>query len=264
MTNTRIPEVTDMTEANMTRLKRILVFALILVLAAGAMLPAGADAMSKNKKKKKKTPKPRVAVVDTVTTSSKRMVKVLRKNGFKVELIYTDAVDVARYDGLVIPGGNNIDPSIYGAERNEYTYGDDANKDRIQIKAILDFAAAGKPVLGICRGCQVVNVAFGGTINQHIDGWHKGNRRIIIAPGTWMYKKYGARPKVNHYHHQCVETLGEGLIATEWDAADGFIEGIQHVSLPVYGLQWHPDSMGKKGYKVFVKFRKTCIKYRKK
>lgn len=247
----------------LSRIKRIALSVLAIMLIVALAAPVGVDAASRKSKKKKRYTKPYVVVVDTYNNNSNNMRKYLRRNGFKVDIVYSEAVDVSRYDGLVIPGGNNIDPGIYGAERDPHTYGTDAAKDRIQIKAIQDFAAANKPVLGVCRGCQVVNVAFGGTINQHIEGWHKNYRRILIQKGTWLYKAYGKRPKVYHYHHQCVDQLGNGLVATQWDAADGNIEGIQHVSLPVFGLQWHPDGMRSKGNKVFKQYRKVVEKYRK-
>lgn len=252
-----------MTKLN--RIKRIETCLLALLLIVVLIAPAGVDAASRNKKKKKKKPsKPVVCVVDNNVNSANSMIKHLKKSGFIALMEYSDAIDVSKYDGLVIPGGNNIDPSVYGAELDPHTYKFDAAKDRIQIKAIQDFANARKPVLGICRGCQVVNVAFGGTINQHIEGWHKDYRRVRIQKGTWLYPYYGKRPKVYHWHHQCVDRLGNGLIATEWDEADGTIEAIQHVSLPVYGVQWHPDGMGRKGKKVFKAFNKVCKKYRKK
>lgn len=209
-------------------------------------------------------------IVDNETGSSKRMRKYLTKAGFDVTLVDSMDFEVEDYDTLVIPGGHNITPSIYGAERDEHTYGTDEEIDKLQIAAVQAFAEAEKPILGVCRGCQLVNVAFGGTINQHIPGWHKKNRRVKIERGSWLYYRLGTSESVYHYHHQCVEELGEGLVATMWDKKDGHIEGFEHETLPVYGIQWHPDSMGNRGIDVFRYYKedilgmKTVKKYEKK
>ena len=204
--------------------------------------------------------RPRVLVLDD--NYAQGIAKILGKNGCDAEILWTKYIDVSRYDGLVIPGGHNIDPRMYGAKRAPETYGTNIKKDRIQVNMIRQFAKANKPVLGVCRGCQVVNVAFGGTICQHIPGWHKWNRNIKIKKGSWLYKAYGSKASVYHFHHQCVQKLGDGLIATQWDAGDGRIEAIEHKTLPVYAVQWHPDAMDAKGYGVFREFRKVCVRYK--
>lgn len=201
-------------------------------------------------------------VVDFETSSSKRMVKYLKKAGFQVDRVESiDAFNVDDYDTLVIPGGHNITPSIYGAERDEHTYGTNIEIDKLQIKAVKLFVKAEKPVLGVCRGCQLVNVAMGGTINQHIPGWHKNYRTVKIDRSSWLYPKIGATESVFHYHHQCVEQLGKGLIATQWDEQDEHIEAYQHESLPIYGIQWHPDKMGKQGVDIFKYYKELVIEY---
>lgn len=194
---------------------------------------------------------------------NQRVVKHFSKVGVEVTTVYDiNQVDPALYDGLVIPGGNNIDPRVYHAKRSKKTYGTDINKDWLQIEAVKRFAAAGKPVLGLCRGCQVINVAFGGTIKQHIR-WHKGFRKVRNVKGYWMYRMYGKTRKTYHYHHQCVARLGSGLVATSYDSRSRHIESIQHRKLPVYGIQWHPDcKVGRQGYRVFESFRDICLVYR--
>ena len=203
--------------------------------------------------------KPKALIVDNETGSSKRMRKYLTKAGFDVTMVDSMDFEVEDYDTLVIPGGHNITPSIYGAERDEHTYGTDEEIDKLQIAAVKAFAEKKKPILGVCRGCQLVNVAFGGTINQHIPGWHKKNRRVKIERGSWLYYRLGTSESVYHYHHQCVEELGEGLVATMWDKKDGHIEGFEHESLPVYGIQWHPDSMGNRGIDVFRYYKEDIL-----
>ena len=193
---------------------------------------------------------------------NQRVVKYFNRVGVKVTTVYDlKLVDPSKYDGLIIPGGHNIDPRMYHAKRSKKTYGTDINKDRIQITAVKRFAYAGKPILGLCRGCQVINVAFGGTIKQHIK-WHKGFRKDRNVKGYWMYQMFGATRSCYHYHHQCVQKLGKGLVATSYDKKSKHIESIQHKTLPIYGIQWHPDAkIERQGLKVFREFRDICRKY---
>lgn len=206
------------------------------------------------------TTPPKAALVDYDTEDAERVIGYLELAGFEAERVEdVDSLDPSDYDALIIPGGHNITPSVYGAERDEHTYGTSLKKDKMQINAIHKFVDAAKPILGICRGEQVLNVAFGGTINQHIPGWHKLYRDVNIQEGSWLYDLLGEKASVYHFHHQCIDMLGEGLIATQWDAEDNHIEAIEHESLPVYGLQWHPDSMDEAGVKVFESFKEIVV-----
>lgn len=208
----------------------------------------------------KVTTSPHLLMVDN-DKENERVVKEFRKVGVKVTTVYKlSRIDPDKYDGLIIPGGHNIDPRMYHAKRSKYTYGTDIKKDRLQIEAVKRFADAGKPVLGLCRGCQVINVAFGGTIKQHIR-WHKYFRTVRNVKGYWMYSMYGRKKNTYHFHHQCVKKLGKGLVATSYDVRSRYIESIQHKTLPVYGVQWHPDTAIKKqGNKIFREFKKICLK----
>lgn len=236
--------------------RRIAVLLVIAAILAGCMpLTVLAEAQTSEPA----TRKVRLLMVDN-SKENERVVKEFRKAGVRVTTVYSlRKVDPDKYDGLIIPGGHNIDPRMYGAKRSKYTYGTNLKKDKLQVKAVKRFAEAGKPILGLCRGCQLINVAFGGTINQHIR-WHKGYRKVRNVKGYWMYSMYGARKNTYHFHHQCVKKLGKGLAATSYDVGSGHIESIQHESLPVYGIQWHPDCDTKKqGNKIFRKFRKICL-----
>lgn len=213
--------------------------------------------------------KPKALIVDYEGENSDRVGRCLREAGFKVCYIRSmkgvKRMNLKKYDCLVIPGGHNVTPSLYGAERARETYGTDIDKDRMQIKAIRKFAKAKKPILGVCRGNQIVNVALGGTIHQHLPktGWHRGRRTIRFKKGSWLYPIFGKKESVHHYHHQCIKKLAPGLIATAWDDEDDLIEGFEHKTLPIYGVQWHPDCMQKKGGKVFRDFRKIVVSGRK-
>jgi putative glutamine amidotransferase len=233
--------------------KRLLSLIIMLVLIFGSM-PLTVSAESKI------TRKPHLLMVDN-SRENKRVVKEFKRVGVRVTTVYRlSKVDPEKYDGLIVPGGHNIDPRMYHAKRSRYTYGTNIKKDRLQVKAVRRFAAAGKPVLGLCRGCQVINVAFGGTIKQHIS-WHKGYRRVKNVKGYWMYRLYGSGKNTYHFHHQCVKKLGDGLVATSYDVKSKHIESIQHKTLPVYGVQWHPDcDIKKQGNKLFREFKKICLK----
>ena len=161
-----------------------------------------------------------------------------------------------------------MDPVSYGEERHPSTHDTDAAKDALQIMAVEQFVKAGKPVLGICRGAQVINVAFGGTLRQNLDldqtdsVYHKNFQTIQNEQGSWMYQLYGETCSTYQYHHQCVGTLGEGLFATSYsyDYPYEHIEAFEHQTLPVYAVQWHPDcKLKKQGYAFFESFRDICL-----
>ena len=169
-----------------------------------------------------------------------------------------DDFDVARFDGLVLPGGGDMDPSWYG-EENTHSYGINEAEDELQMAVLQEFTDAGKPVLGLCRGCQLLNVFYGGTLKQHIGYMHYNTvyRNIKVSKDSF-FSYYRDHPLVRQSHHQAVGELGEGLEVTMRDASDGVVEGIEHVSGNVFGLQWHPELMGDEGKPVFKKFVRLC------
>lgn len=224
--------------------------------------------------------KPRALILDCSGRNDPYRVRdYLKKSGFSVKVVDDEVrvnhrkdVMIEDYDALVIPGGNSVNPSFYGAKKeNDHSHFGKKANDRIQIEAVKEFSKAKKPVLGICRGCQLVNVAFGGTLTQCMGSSHSHlggkYRKVKIQKNSWLYNRFGSSLKTLHSHHQNVKKLGEGLYATQWDKKDGNVEAFQHKDLPVYGLQWHPDSWkgrdGRKktyriGRKVFEEFRSVC------
>lgn len=149
-------------------------------------------------------------------------------------------------DALLLPGGADVDPARYGCEMNG-SRGIDPARDAREFAVLAQFVGAGKPVLGICRGLQVINAAFGGTLHQDISGHTKldpDTDRVHLshAEDALLVSLYGETFAANSAHHQCIDRLGEGLRAVQW-APDGVIEAVRHESLPIFAVQWHPERM---------------------
>ena len=155
------------------------------------------------------------------------------------------------FDGLLLPGGDDISPALYGQEMRGAIDPDPA-LDRLQLNALDAFFRAGKPILGICRGHQLINVYFGGTLIQDIQGgsmhdWDQGlsqdKAHLTVAfSNSWLGRLYGSCFPTNSAHHQAVDQPGRGLIVDQL-AADGLVEGMHHASGRVLSVQWHPERM---------------------
>jgi putative glutamine amidotransferase len=154
-------------------------------------------------------------------------------------------------DGLVLTGGADIEPVRYGQVPHEKTYIRPA-RDTFEF-ALLDAALqAGLPVLGVCRGIQVLNVAFGGTLTQHLPEAigsveHQpaiatfGATKVGLAEGSKMAGILGSEIYCHCYHHQAIAELGRGLRAVGW-SSDGVIEAVELAGDTfVLGVQWHPE-----------------------
>ena len=165
------------------------------------------------------------------------------------------AAAVNRLDGLLLAGGGDIDPGRYGAQPHPRTGRVSAPRDAAELELLDAATAAGLPVLGVCRGMQLVNVARGGTLCQHLpDGaGHApapgtfGSHPVRVAAGTRLAGILGANGDgvvVPTAHHQAVDRLGEGLVATAW-AEDGVIEAVERSGAGdpfLLAVQWHPEA----------------------
>lgn len=152
------------------------------------------------------------------------------------------------YPGLVLPGGGDIAPHLFG-QPNLGCVNIDEDLDRLQMKLAEEYIRQKKPVLGICKGMQVINVCFGGTILQQLPtayahAYRNGDQyhMTIARQDSFLYPLYGYRFSVNSAHHQGIDRLGHGLEAIQF-AQDNVIEGIIHKELPIIGVQWHPERM---------------------
>jgi putative glutamine amidotransferase len=197
--------------------------------------------------------------------------------GAEATMKYLPKVDTD-YDGLILCGGNDIDPKYYG-EEIDGAVDIDYERDAAEFALLEAFVNAGKPVLGICRGHQLINVFFGGSLYQHlpetdfhksINGVHQAHD-VKAIEGSILYGLYGEVFSVNTSHHQAVKVLGEDLRAgAYWNGK--YIEAYEHTSLPIFGVQWHPErtcfsqarSDTVSGAKIFEYFISLCEKYSKK
>ncbi|MET9994721.1 gamma-glutamyl-gamma-aminobutyrate hydrolase family protein [Streptomyces mutabilis] len=163
------------------------------------------------------------------------------------------AEDLAgRLDGLLVPGGPDLDPTLYGADAHPATRAMDPDADRVELALVGRALEAKVPVLAICRGMQLLNVLHGGTLHQHLadvtghDGHRPrtpsftlGRRPLKLLPGSRIAGILDeADPVTACHHHQAVDRLGDGLSATGW-AEDGTVEAIEVTDHPfAIGVQW--------------------------
>lgn len=157
-------------------------------------------------------------------------------------------------DGLVVSGGADVDPGRYGAERGPHTDEPRYDRDDWEVELVLGAIDRGMPVLAICRGAQLLNVALGGSLVQHVPDISKTDHgrapggfaltEVEISGGTLVREVLGAvgdHLSVHCHHHQVVDRVADGLIVSA-HAADGLIEAVELPSAPfVLGVQWHPE-----------------------
>lgn len=154
------------------------------------------------------------------------------------------------YDGLVLVGGDDMDPALFGQE-NTHSQGIDRARDKAELALLDAFCGANKPVLAICRGHQVVNVWLGGDLLQDLGRslvpFHRkeeGDQVHLVraAEGSRLHRLYGEVFPVNSSHHQGLGRLGKGLRVTAWSEG-GVVEAVEHDTLPLISVQFHPERM---------------------
>lgn len=160
-------------------------------------------------------------------------------------------------DGLILAGGADIDPSMYGAERHEMTVGTVPERDTFEIALARRALERDLPLLGICRGMQLMNIATGGTLNQHVpeSHGHEDHRRSVgsfddsdhdvrLQPGSLAARAAGEEQHATKsHHHQGIDVLGDGLTITGWADLDELPEAIEAPGKRfALGVQWHPEA----------------------
>ncbi|QJR14346.1 gamma-glutamyl-gamma-aminobutyrate hydrolase family protein [Usitatibacter palustris] len=166
---------------------------------------------------------------------------------------------VNQLDGLVLQGGADIAPETYRETPMNPAWSGDRIRDQYEIELFHEFVRQGKPVFGICRGCQLINVALGGTLYQDLatqlpdSGHHRHDTKyehnfhdMCVLPDTWLSGLYPqvSRTRINTIHHQAVKTLGEGLVVEAKSDPDDVVEAVRWEGHSfVVGVQWHPEFM---------------------
>lgn len=198
--------------------------------------------------------------------------------GAKAVWINTDDMDKAiaemlQCDGLLLSGGEDVDPKFYGQTPTEKCGEIVTRRDEVEMKMLEAFFATGKPILGICRGEQLMNVYFGGALHQDIVDISKCNHsdyprknlgchNVSLTGGTKLARiMKKQRLQVNSLHHQAAATVGKDILISAV-CEDGIVEGIEHATHPFcIGVQWHPEHMvrySKQQRRIFEAFVRAC------
>jgi len=188
-------------------------------------------------------------------------VEALQRAGALEAILMPVAIDDAdaaavleRFDGLLLMGGGDLHPEEYGQERRDEIYGVIPHRDRFELALARRALERDMPLLGICRGMQMLNVALGGTLVQHLPdmvghethrdtpGWF-GEHEVRLEPGSLAAKAAGRdRITVKSHHHQGLDRLGEGLVASGWSITDELVEAVElRDHSYVLGVLWHPE-----------------------
>ncbi len=183
-------------------------------------------------------------------------VEAIHRAGGRALLIPPTELGIAEtldaIDALVLAGGNDIDPAAYGALPHAETQEPQPERDRAELALLSAALERDMPVLAICRGMQVLNVARGGSLIQHLPE-HTGSsahREVVgvfsehpveIAPGSTLERALGPTAPVKSHHHQATAAIGDGLLPVAW-AEDGTVEALEDPDQTfVLGVQWHPE-----------------------
>ena len=166
--------------------------------------------------------------------------------------INNDMEIINRLDVLILNGGfEDIDPSLYGARKHSLTINCNKQMDLFEIHAVHYAIKRGTPILGICRGFQLINVALGGTLHQDLSSLESDIQHTTsnysdpvhrVKMRGWLKDLLGESIDVNSYHHQGIDQLAEGFTPLAW-ADDGLVEAyeLKKAETPLFAVQWHPE-----------------------
>ncbi len=178
--------------------------------------------------------------------------------GLPVELARDADVEgvVDRLDGLVLTGGADVDPAVYGHDPDANLGALEPDRDTWELALLAAAEARDLPVLCVCRGAQLLNVARGGTLRQHValdegDGHPRFDsdgrahaHDVLLVDGSLAATLYGTHVAVNSLHHQVIDSLGDGIVVTG-RSPDGSPEAVELEGRDVFGVQWHPELLGR-------------------
>lgn len=177
-------------------------------------------------------------------------IKAIEAVGGDPSAFYVPKLDPS-YDALVLCGGADIDPSRYGQE-NTASVEIDNDRDSAEFELFDMYKAQNKPILGVCRGHQLINAAMGSELIQHLENAHLHSsniaefdliHEITADKNGFVGKMYGEKFVTNSYHHQGVLTPAKDLKAVAWSENGKVIEALEHEFLPIISVQWHPERM---------------------
>lgn len=184
-----------------------------------------------------------------------------------------------RVDGVFLPGGEDIDSAAYAEPAHELLGAVDPERDRVELRLARWALEEGKPMLAVCRGMQILNVAAGGSLFQDIRAQREGSAKhdyfppeyerfrlsheVSVESGSRLAQIYGLRAEVNSMHHQALRVIGRGCVPTAW-APDGVVEGLEVPDHPfAVGVQWHPEELTMRrglhqNHRLFATFVDQC------
>ncbi|KMT22524.1 gamma-glutamyl-gamma-aminobutyrate hydrolase family protein [Clostridium cylindrosporum] len=207
---------------------------------------------------------------------------VSRSSGLPIMLPVTDNLNVsqliASIDGLILTGGKDVSPALYGEDSLSLLRETKPERDAFEMALLKEAIIQNKPILGVCRGMQLINIAFGGTMLQDvsydesikIQHFQQTDsifpiHNIKVKENSILHSILGSESRVNSIHHQAIKKLSPDFIATAW-ASDGVIEGIEKKGDEfILGVQWHPEMMSetdanmKKLFDRFIEACKRCM-----
>ncbi|NUZ06590.1 gamma-glutamyl-gamma-aminobutyrate hydrolase family protein [Piscinibacter koreensis] len=185
------------------------------------------------------------------------MVPAVDAESMRVERVLPVESYVDALDGLVMQGGADVAPATYGQEPIDPRWPGDAVRDRYELALLRGFLDQRKPVIGICRGHQLLNVALGGTLHQdigtqvpgaqaHVDSslYDELYHEVTIVPGSTLDRLYPNERtlRVTSIHHQAIDRLGDGLVVEARSSSDGLVEAVAWTGKGyARGVQWHPE-----------------------
>ncbi|HHU55788.1 MAG TPA: type 1 glutamine amidotransferase [Acholeplasmataceae bacterium] len=198
---------------------------------------------------------------------NERYLTPIIKKGFNTIILSLDNPNLEEIlelcDGFVVAGGSDINPIYYQQVNNGESKDVDESIDKLDQAVVLHAVKNKKPLLGICRGHQAINVFLGGTLKQDIGTSHQ-NTTHDVNSSLNRYLKFPERFKTNSYHHQIIEKIADDLeiIAI---SDDGIIEAFIHKVLPIISFQWHPekDIQDENNQLIFDKFAELVLEYEK-